>query len=70
MQLIQFLLIMAQSAIGWHLGPDCGMYDWEKLVLILYMVTMLVLFGQFFVNKYMKGGKAKPAAAAADKKEE
>jgi hypothetical protein len=31
-------------------GPDCGMPDWYKALLILYMLSMLLLFTRFFVS--------------------
>lgn len=65
MQLTQFVLIATQSAIGWYRGPECGTPDWGKAMLIGYMGTMLILFGEFFVKKYIKG-----AAKKSDVKED
>ena len=62
MQLVQFLLIAAQSFMSWSQGPDKGFPDWLKAIMIVYMGTMLFLFGRFFVNSYMKPkAKAKKA---------
>ena len=61
-------MIAFQSYLAWTYGPGCGTPDWAKVVLIVYMGTMLALFGQFFVNKYLKpapkrdGGEKKKAA--------
>lgn len=52
LQLIQFLMIALQSYIAWTSGPTCG-YDFVKAILIVYMASMLLLFGNFFVQKYL-----------------
>lgn len=54
MQLIQFLMIIGQVVAGWFAGPDVSYPDWCKAMLFLYMITMLVLFGQFYINAYKK----------------
>jgi elongation of very long chain fatty acids protein 4 len=64
MQLLQFIAIMMQSIIAWTVGPDCGYPDFLKLIMIFYMVTMLVLFGRFYINSYLTPKKA----PVADKK--
>ena len=58
MQLSQFCLISAQSYLSYTAGPECGAPDWAKLLMILYMASMLVcvdapsieLFSLFFVS--------------------
>ena len=65
MQLVQFVMIMAQVVAGWVAGSDVSYPDWCKMMLFLYMVTMLVLFGRFYVKSY---GKPKDAAAAGKEK--
>jgi hypothetical protein len=61
------MIIMSQPIIAWFTGPACGFPDWLKLVMIAYMVTMLFLFGRFFVASYMtpkpKSGGAKDKKA-------
>ena len=57
MQLAQFLCIAAQSTAAWAYGSSCGFADWHKLVMIGYMITMMGLFANFFINSY--GGKGK-----------
>lgn len=69
MQLIQFLLIGYQSAYAWYQGPQCGAQDWGKVMLVAYMGTMLVLFGDFFVKKYLKGSTGKKGKSAEGKKQ-
>eukprot|EP00036_Acanthoecidae_sp_10tr_P010565 CAMPEP_0182926516 /NCGR_PEP_ID=MMETSP0105_2-20130417/12122_1 /TAXON_ID=81532 ORGANISM="Acanthoeca-like sp., Strain 10tr" /NCGR_SAMPLE_ID=MMETSP0105_2 /ASSEMBLY_ACC=CAM_ASM_000205 /LENGTH=279 /DNA_ID=CAMNT_0025064413 /DNA_START=26 /DNA_END=865 /DNA_ORIENTATION=- len=61
MQLIQFVIIMSQSVIAFYTGPQCGFPDFAKLTMIGYMVTMLVLFGRFYVQSYMKPKKDEDA---------
>lgn len=55
-QLVQFLMIATQNAMAWWRGPNCGLSDWTKSMLIFYMGTMLILFGNFYVNKYVRRG--------------
>jgi len=54
MQLTQFLIIATQSFMVWFQGPDVGFPDWLKVIMIIYMSTMLTLFGNFFYQQYMK----------------
>lgn len=53
MQLLQFMLISTQSYLAWSVGPSCGAPDWAKVLMILYMGSMLGLFGHFFFYKYV-----------------
>lgn len=53
LQLIQFVLISTQSLYALYRGPDCGVPDWAKFLLIAYMCSMLLLFGNFFVRRYL-----------------
>ena len=53
LQLCQFVLISVQSYIAYNAGPSCGAPDWAKLIMILYMASMLVLFGNFFMRRYV-----------------
>lgn len=53
MQLGQFCLISTQSYIAYTAGPTCGAPDWAKLLMIAYMGSMLILFGNFFLRKYV-----------------
>lgn len=55
LQIIQFILISAQSVLAYRAGPSCGAPDWGKVMMICYMGSMLVLFGQFFARKYIFG---------------
>lgn len=64
LQLIQFLLIAAQSFMAWNYGPDRGFPDWMKATMIFYMITMLTLFGNFFVKSYMTPKSPKKATKA------
>lgn len=53
LQLLQFCLISVQSVLAYSNGPTCGSPDWAKVVMVLYMGSMLILFGQFFVKRYI-----------------
>jgi len=54
LQLAQFCLISLQSAVAYSRGPSCGAPDWAKVIMILYMCSMLFLFGKFFVKRYIQ----------------
>jgi len=53
MQLLQFCLIATQSAMALHAGDGCGGPYFGKIGMVLYMASMLVLFGNFFVRAYL-----------------
>jgi len=53
MQLTQFVIIACQALYQWFLGADVGFPDFLKVIIIVYMWTMLFLFGRFFVANYM-----------------
>jgi len=61
MQLTQFLIIAGQAFYMWSFGPDAGFPDFLKAIIIVYMSTMLFLFGKFFVANYMTKKKPKSA---------
>jgi len=54
MQLMQFCLISAQSVISLSRGGECGAPTFAKWIMIVYMMSMLVLFGDFYMKSYMK----------------
>lgn len=64
LQLLQFVGIFAQSTLAWLRGPSCGFPDWMKAMMICYQISMLALFGQFFVGAYAKPKASKPKASA------
>ena len=53
LQLAQFVAISTQSYLAYSSGVECGAPDWAKLVMVLYMGSMLVLFGNFFLQRYI-----------------
>lgn len=53
LQLIQFVLISVQSGMAYSRGALCGTPDWAKALLVIYMGSMLFLFGNFFVRRYV-----------------
>jgi elongation of very long chain fatty acids protein 4 len=66
LQLVQFLGVLAQSLVSLYRGNSCGFPFWLKAVMVTYQLSMLALFGLFFVNSYMskkeerrRKGKAK-----------
>ena len=44
-------------------GPTCGFPHWLKALMVTYQLTMLALFGAFFVSSYL-GHKSKKGAKA------
>ena len=65
LQLIQFVTVFAQARLMWARGPECGYPDWTKALMLLYQVSMLALFGNFFVHAY-SGSKSKGKAGKTD----
>lgn len=53
MQLLQFILIASQSAVSLSRGDSCGAPYFGKVGMVIYMGSMLVLFGNFFFNSYV-----------------
>jgi len=53
MQLVQFCLIAVQSAVSLHHGSRCGAPYFAKVIMVTYMMSMLVLFGHFFLKSYV-----------------
>jgi hypothetical protein len=53
LQLLQFVAISLQSYLAYSSGAECGAPDWAKLAMMLYMGSMLVLFGNFFLQRYI-----------------
>jgi hypothetical protein len=50
MQLAQFIIIFAQSLLSYRIGPTCGSPDFAKVLMIVYMGSMVALFGNFFLQ--------------------
>jgi len=53
MQLFQFTAIFAQSLLSYRIGPTCGSPDFAKLLMIVYMGSMVALFSNFFLQRYI-----------------
>ncbi|CAE8615478.1 unnamed protein product [Polarella glacialis] len=53
LQLLQFMLIATQSAMSLSRGDSCGGPYFGKIVLVGYMGSMLLLFGNFFLKSYI-----------------
>ena len=55
-QMLQFVSMLAQ-------GVYCVLYSeypaWLSKLIVGYMITLLMLFGNFFINKYLKGSKGR-----------
>ncbi|CBN74023.1 conserved unknown protein [Ectocarpus siliculosus] len=60
LQLTQFAVILVQSATAFYRGPDCGSPDFVKVVLLLYMISLLGLFALFFVKRSLLGPAEDP----------
>jgi hypothetical protein len=57
MQLVQFIIIAAQSFMSWSSGATNGYPDFMKVIMMVYMGSMLTLFGNFFIKQYMSKPK-------------
>lgn len=53
MQLLQFMLIAVQSSISLSRGESCGSPYFSKVLMVVYMGSMLLLFGNFFFHAYI-----------------
>jgi len=53
MQLLQFVTIATQSTISLSRGDSCGGPYFGKLLMVAYMGSMLILFGNFFLRSYI-----------------
>ena len=66
MQMTQLFILLQHSAIT--VISDCAYPHWTQYTQLSFMVTLLILFGNFYVQSYLKGRKSKssrrtPAAA-------
>ncbi len=52
-QVVQFAAIFLQSVLAFWEGPQCGSPDFAKLLMMVYMGSMLVLFSDFFIKRYI-----------------
>ena len=66
LQLLQFLVILAQNAYAAWRGEGCGMATWNNVLMVVYMLAMLVLFANFFVKSY----STKPGLESASPREQ
>jgi hypothetical protein len=55
MQLTQFVLIFFQNLIAYKVGPTCGSPDFAKVLMIVYMGSMVALFVRYLVQRYILG---------------
>lgn len=55
LQLTQFCLIFGQSLLAYRIGPTCGSPDFAKILMIVYMGSMVGLVGHFILQKYVFG---------------
>lgn len=53
MQLLQFVVIFLQSLIAYKIGPTCGSPDFAKVLMIVYMGSMVALFIRYLVQRYI-----------------
>lgn len=68
MQLVQFLLILAQNLVS-IVAPSGEMPPvWLNYLFIAYMLSMLFLFGRFYLSNY-KTAASKTKGAAIEKKD-
>jgi hypothetical protein len=64
-QLIQFCLNFIQASYMLFVSPPADFPLFNVWILFYYMISMLFLFGNFFVKQYMQKGKDKRAAKIA-----
>eukprot|EP01060_Flectonema_neradi_P033630 TRINITY_DN569_c4_g1_i1.p1 TRINITY_DN569_c4_g1~~TRINITY_DN569_c4_g1_i1.p1 ORF type:complete len:264 (+),score=37.09 TRINITY_DN569_c4_g1_i1:49-840(+) len=57
LQLLQFICIFSQSAAALYL--HCGWPDFLNVLQMCYMISMLILFGNFFLKSYVVKDKRK-----------
>jgi len=69
-QLFQFCLNFAQASWMLFVNPPADFPMFTVWILFFYMLTMLALFGNFFVKNYSEGKKASKAASKAGTKKE
>lgn len=53
MQLLQFVTIAVQSSMSLSRGDSCGSPYFAKVLMVVYMGSMLLLFGNFFFHSYI-----------------
>jgi len=53
MQLLQFMTIATQSTMSLSAGDPCGSPFFAKALMVAYMASMLLLFGNFFLHAYI-----------------
>jgi len=56
-QLLQFCIMFVQGWYVYLMVPDSLYPQWIALMLVIYMCTMLTLFGNFYLKAYTKGKK-------------
>ena len=70
-QMIQFVIMNAQA--GWLLYSHCNTYPKNIIVAyFVYILSLLILFANFFIVSYFYGGKSggKAGAGKKDKKKD
>jgi len=65
MQLTQFVIIFTHISVSMYRGCDTPF--WGHLLLFFYMLSLMVLFGNFYIKQYLqkRRGLGKPTATAA-----
>lgn len=53
LQVAQFTAIFGQSLLSYRVGPTCGSPDFAKVLMIVYMGSMMALFANFFLKRYI-----------------
>lgn len=53
MQLLQFVIIFAQSLVSYRIGSDCGTPDFAKVLMIVYMGSMISLYAHYILQRYV-----------------
>jgi len=66
LQMTQFCVMLLQAIWDLWIEPPKNYPRFCAWILFYYMFTMLALFGNFYVQSYLKGGKRKAAKAKKD----
>lgn len=65
LQLVQFTIILLQMVVSYNIGSHCGVPDFLKLLQIVYQISMLGLFLNFYFRAY--SDEEKPKAIKGEK---
>lgn len=68
MQMTQLAILLQHSAIT--VVSDCQYPHWTQYVQIVFMITLLILFGNFYIKSYFKSKTSRRSTIAGSTKED